>query len=199
MYAHESQTTLPASTPSGPAGTERRTVRTSGRRRWVAVPFAMGTLALAAACSPYGGTSTAGSSASVPAGSATGAVVSSASTTLGTVLVSKTGLTLYDFANDTGGRSTCNAGCAETWRPVAAPDALPSSLPGVAAKLGSTVRSDGSKQLTVSGHPVYTFEGDSGPGQTNGNGLTLNGGLWTAVSRDGSPVAAGSSSTTNGY
>jgi hypothetical protein len=51
----------------------------------------------------------------------------------------------------------------------------------------------------VAGHPVYTFEGDSKPGQTNGSGITLNGGLWTAVSPNGSPLAASSSSGTTGY
>jgi hypothetical protein len=83
--------------------------------------------------------------------------------------------------------------------PVAAPDTLPTSLPGVPAELGSTKRDDGTQQLTVAGHPVYTFEGDSKPGQTNGNGITLNGGLWTAVSPNGSPVAASSSSGMTGY
>jgi predicted lipoprotein with Yx(FWY)xxD motif len=49
-----------------------------------------------------------------------------------------------------------------------APATLPASEPGVTGKLGSTTRSDGARQLTVAGHPVYTFTGDSAPGQTNG-------------------------------
>jgi peptide/nickel transport system substrate-binding protein len=52
---------------------------------------------------------------------------------------------------------------------------------------GTTTRSDGSHQLTVAGHPVYTFAGDTSPGQTKGQGITLNGGLWTVVSPSGSP------------
>jgi len=82
---------------------------------------------------------------------------------------------------------------------VAAPEALPASLPGVPAELGSTTRTDGTKQLTVAGHPVYTFQGDSAPGQTNGNGITLNGGLWTVVSPQGSSLAAASSQSPTGY
>jgi predicted lipoprotein with Yx(FWY)xxD motif len=202
MHAHANQTTTrPVRRPSERPGTDHHTVPMPRKRLWVAVPVALGTLALATACSPSygGGTSSAASSASVPARAGAAAVVSTASTSVGTVLVGRTGLTLYDFANDTGGRSTCNGACADTWRPVAAPDPLPASLPGVPAALGSTMRNDGSTQLTISGHPVYTFQGDSGPGQTNGNGLTLNGGLWTAISRDGTSVAAGSSSTTTGY
>jgi predicted lipoprotein with Yx(FWY)xxD motif len=62
-------------------------------------------------------------------------------------------------------------------------------LPGVSGALGSTTRSDGTEQLTVGGHPVYTFQGDSAPGQTNGQGITIDGGLWTVVSPAGAPVA----------
>jgi predicted lipoprotein with Yx(FWY)xxD motif len=42
-------------------------------------------------------------------------------------------------------------------------------------------RSDGSVQATDEGHPLYTYIGDSAPGQANGNGLNLNGGLWHEV------------------
>jgi predicted lipoprotein with Yx(FWY)xxD motif len=135
----------------------------------------------------------------MPAPAAAGAVVAPASTALGTILVDAAGRTVYDFANDRGGTSTCNGGCAQTWLPVAAPDVLPAALAGVPAKVGSTERSDGTKQLTVAGHPVYTFAGDDAPGQTNGDGLTLNGGLWTVVSPNGSQLSAASSSSSTGY
>jgi predicted lipoprotein with Yx(FWY)xxD motif len=191
MHAHQIQTTSHVRRPTVP---HRR------RRTWVAVPLGMGVLALTAACGgSYGGPSNAASSTSAPASTADGAVIAAASTGLGTILVAADGRTVYDFANDTGSTSTCNGECAHDWMPVAAPDALPASLPGVQAELGSTRRDDGTQQLTVAGHPVYTFEGDSKPGQTNGNGITLNGGLWTAVSPDGSPLAAGASSGTTGY
>jgi predicted lipoprotein with Yx(FWY)xxD motif len=169
------------------------------RRTWLAVPIGFGVLALAAACGGYGGASTAASSPSAPGSAANDALVAAASTGLGAVLVDTEGRTVYDFANDTGSTSTCNGACASDWMPVPAPDALPASVPDLKVTLGSTERDDGTQQLTVAGHPVYTFVGDSEPGQTNGNGLTLNGGLWTAVSPDGSPLATGSSSDTTGY
>jgi predicted lipoprotein with Yx(FWY)xxD motif len=56
--------------------------------------------------------------------------------------------------------------------------------------LGSTIRDDGSRQLTIASHPIYTFAGDSAAGQTNGQGLTLNGGVWTAVLPNGAPLAS---------
>jgi predicted lipoprotein with Yx(FWY)xxD motif len=190
MHTHQVETTTHVSRADTP---NRR------RRAWVAAPIAMGALALAAACQPYAGTSNAASSAAPPAG---GAVIASASTGLGMILVDAQGRTIDDFANDTGSRSTCNGECAHDWMPVAAPAAVPASVSGVPAELGSTKRDDGTQQLTVAGHPVYTFEGDSAPGQTNGNGINLNGGLWTAVSPDGSPLTADGSSagsSSSGY
>jgi hypothetical protein len=62
-------------------------------------------------------------------------------------------------------------------------------VPGVTGELGATERDDGSAQLTVAHHPVYTFSGDAAPGQTNGQGVTLDGGLWTVVSPAGAPVS----------
>jgi hypothetical protein len=77
-----------------------------------------------------------------------------------------------------------------------APEPVPSSLPGVSATVGATTRDDGSTQLTVADHPVYTFSGDTEPGQANGQGLTLDGGLWTVISPAGSPVSGSGRSTT---
>jgi predicted lipoprotein with Yx(FWY)xxD motif len=187
MHDQRIQTTLHVRRPIAP---NRR------RRTWFAVPVAMGALALTAACQPYSGTSNAASSAApAPSSAAAGAVLATETTDLGTVLVNAEGRTVYDFANDKGSTSTCNGECAHDWMPVAAPGALPASVTGVSAHLGSTTRDDGTQQLTVAGHPVYTFEGDSAPGQTNGNGITLNGGRWTAVSPNGSPLGAKTASS----
>jgi predicted lipoprotein with Yx(FWY)xxD motif len=144
-------------------------------------------LALAAAgCGDSGGSAGAAPPAPVP--SATGEAVSAQATALGTILVDAKGRTVYDFANDKNGASTCSGACAANWLFVPAPAPLPKSLPGVIGQLGTTTRPDGAHQLTVAGHPVYTFVGDSAPGQTNGQGVVLNGGLWTVVSPAGAPV-----------
>jgi hypothetical protein len=68
--------------------------------------------------------------------------------------------------------------------------ALPGLLAGVTGKLGTTTRADGAHKLTVSGHPLYTFAGDSAAGQTNGQGKTLNGGVWTVLSPSGASIAS---------
>jgi predicted lipoprotein with Yx(FWY)xxD motif len=137
-----------------------------------------------------------------PPPSATDEVISAQATALGTILVDARGRTVYDFANDKGGTSTCTGTCAANWLFVPAPAAVPRSVPGVTGELGRTTRADGALQLTVAGHPVYTFVGDSAPGQTNGQGVVLNGGLWTVVSPAGAPLPdarpAGGSSAPGG-
>jgi len=141
---------------------------------------------VAAAGCDSGKSTDAGASAPVP--QATGAAVSAQPTTLGTILVDGQGRTVYVFANDKNSMSTCADACAANWPFVPAPASLPKSLPGVTGTVGTTTRADGNRQLTITGHPVYTFVGDSTPGQTNGQGVNLNGGVWTVVSPAGAPV-----------
>ncbi len=95
-----------------------------------------------------------------------------------TVLTDAKGLTLYWFAPDTPAASKCTGSCAAYWPPVTG---RPVAGPGVTGKLGTIKRSDGSVQATYDGHPLYTYVGDSGPGQARGNNLNLNGGLWYEV------------------
>jgi predicted lipoprotein with Yx(FWY)xxD motif len=94
------------------------------------------------------------------------------------VLTSAAGLTLYWFAPDTPTTSTCTGSCAAYWPPVTG---RPEAGPGVTGKLGAIKRPGGAVQATYDGHPLYTYVGDSGPRQTRGNNLDLNGGLWYEV------------------
>jgi predicted lipoprotein with Yx(FWY)xxD motif len=101
-------------------------------------------------------------------------------TTIGgtTVLTNDKGFTLYSFAPDTPTTSKCYGTCAAYWPPVIGSSAAGSGLPG---KTGTITRTDGSLQLTYDGHPLYTYIGDSAPGQASGNNVNLNGGLWLEV------------------
>jgi predicted lipoprotein with Yx(FWY)xxD motif len=94
------------------------------------------------------------------------------------VLTNSKGLTLYTFAPDTKGKSTCYGSCAQYWPPVPGPAHAPS---GVTGTLGTIQRTGGGTQVTYNGLPLYTYVGDSGPGQAHGNNITLNGGLWHEV------------------
>jgi len=99
-----------------------------------------------------------------------------------TVLTNSKGLTVYMFAADSPGKSNCYGDCASYWPPVTG---SPTHAAGVPGTFGTTTRTDGTKQVTWNGHPLYTYVADSGPGQAKGNNLNLNGGLWKeiAVSR----------------
>jgi predicted lipoprotein with Yx(FWY)xxD motif len=94
------------------------------------------------------------------------------------VLTDSNGRTLYTFAPDTSGKSTCYGQCAQYWPPVAGPAHAGN---GVSGTFGTVQRTGGGVQETWDGHPLYTYVGDSGPGQAHGNNLNLNGGLWHEV------------------
>jgi predicted lipoprotein with Yx(FWY)xxD motif len=94
------------------------------------------------------------------------------------VLTNAAGLTLYWFAPDTTATSNCTGSCTAYWPPVTG---NPRAGPGVTGRLGSITRPGGSLQAAYDGHPLYTYIGDSGPGQAKGNHLDLNGGLWYEV------------------
>jgi predicted lipoprotein with Yx(FWY)xxD motif len=120
---------------------------------------------------------------------------------LGQILVDSQGRTLYVFAADTGTQSECTGACASAWPPLAA-TGKPTVGGGADASLvGSTTRSDGNRQVTYAGHPVYLFSGDQNPGDTNGEGIVAFGASWYAVSPAGDQITAPTSNAGvgNGY
>jgi predicted lipoprotein with Yx(FWY)xxD motif len=149
--------------------------------------------AVLAACSSSG-TSSTGSGGSTGTGSpAAGTAGSLKTATIGgvTVLTSAKGFTLYSFAPDTPTTSNCNGTCAQNWPPVKGP----ATASGVTGTFGTIKRSDGSAQATFDGHPLYTFAGDTAPGQAKGNGLNAAGGLWHEITTSGAAAPAGGSSS----
>jgi predicted lipoprotein with Yx(FWY)xxD motif len=108
---------------------------------------------------------------------------------LGQVLVDSEGHTLYAFSKDGGGSSTCAGACAKAWPPLLIEHGEPEPSNGAAAaRLGTITRADGSRQVTYSGHPLYSFSGDKSPGEANGDGSTAFGGTWTPLKGSGSPA-----------
>lgn len=110
-------------------------------------------------------------------------IVDVASSDLGDILVSD-GMTLYLFLPDDGGTPTCYDDCAQTWPPLLA-DGEVSAGEGVEGSTGTVARDDGGEQVMVNGWPLYFFANDTGPGDTNGQGLGDN---WFVVSPDGEPI-----------
>ena len=174
----------------------------SGRprlRMLLVLPAAATAVAALAACSS--GTPSGASSSSAPSSGASGGHIAAAADSLktakiggATVLTSVKGFTLYSFAPDTPTTSKCNGTCAQNWPPVKGA----ASASGVKGTFGTIKRSDGSVQATFDGHPLYTFAGDTAPGQNKGNGLNAAGGLWHEITTSGSVTAGGSTPGSGG-
>jgi predicted lipoprotein with Yx(FWY)xxD motif len=147
---------------------------------------------LLAGCGSSSGSPSSQSPTTAPAqaSSAGAGGVRTAKTSLGVILVDSAGRTLYWFVPDGPAKSVCNDGCAQVWPPLKGPASAAQgvSLPGA---FGTITRSDGTKQATYHGHPLYTYVGDSARGQTNGNGIDQSGGLWWAITPAGGKPGSG--------
>jgi predicted lipoprotein with Yx(FWY)xxD motif len=166
-----------AGASAGPAGEARPGRGPAGMRTVLAAAGALALIALAIlGGSVAAATSTpAGGPASAPG---TPAVLKMATIGGVTVLTNAKGFTLYWFAPDTSARSVCYGTCAAYWPPVTG---TPVAGPGVTGRTGTISRTGGGTQVTYDGHPLYTYVGDTAPGQTSGNNLDLNGGFWHEV------------------
>jgi predicted lipoprotein with Yx(FWY)xxD motif len=170
------------------------------RKLWAVTGLVIAVLLVAACASS--------SSSSTPAATSNSAAAGASSGSSGTALASRTingtlvvtnsaGDTLYWFVPDTSTTSKCTGSCATYWPPVKGPVTAGS---GVTGTLGTITRPDGTTQATYDGHPLYTYVGDHAPGQNNGNGLNLSGGVWHEVTVSGAaPAASTSPSSGGGY
>jgi predicted lipoprotein with Yx(FWY)xxD motif len=119
--------------------------------------------------------------------------------TLGKVVVSATGRTLYHYTDETKGKVDCTGACAKLWPPlVVKAGAKPVAGPGIAAaKLGVVKRPDGKLQVTYGGFGLYLYAGDKKAGDANGEELENS---WYAVSPAAKIVkAAPAASGGSGY
>jgi predicted lipoprotein with Yx(FWY)xxD motif len=164
---------------------------------------AVGVALLAAACSSSSTSATAPASSSAPASSPAAAapssaapaasgstVITTATTSAGTFLTDGSGRAVYLWVKDTGDKSACSGACAGAWPPVTTTGAPTAAGSATASDLGTITRSDGSKQVTYDGHPLYYFVGDSGPGSAKGQGSDGFGAKWWLVSPSGTDVTA---------
>ena len=156
--------------------------------------------ALALAACGGGGAATAASPPKTPSGAS--ATVGVANTSLGSTLVNSQGHTLYLFKADVGTKSACSGACATAWPPLLAAANASVGAGLSASKLGTATRSDGSKQVTYNGHPLYLFIKDKKPGDVTGQGVTAFGAAWFALTPSGnqasSPVSTGGGAGSGG-
>ena len=110
----------------------------------------------------------------------------------GNILVTSTGLVLYMFVPDKDQKVTCVSLCAATWPPVfVASGGTVTAGAGVQqSMLGTDPDPAGGKVVTYDGWPLYGYTGDQTPGQTTGQAVNVNGGLWYVINTAGQPVKA---------
>jgi predicted lipoprotein with Yx(FWY)xxD motif len=178
----------------------------AARIRAGSVAALVGVAAIVAACGSSSNTSSGASSAASapPASSASSAAASAPAKGIsismtkgpaGTYLTGASGRALYLWVADSSGKSSCSGACAKVWPPLET-KGTPIAAHGVnAADLGTITRSDGSKQVTYNGHPLYYFVGDSGSGSTKGQGSTGFGAKWWLVAPAGTAITSGGSSS----
>jgi predicted lipoprotein with Yx(FWY)xxD motif len=154
------------------------------RRMTTLLAGAMGLALLAAAIGPtaYGAGSTVETAAVMVKGTSM------------KVLTDAKGMTLYYVATDTATTSSCTGGCAKIWPPLLSASA-PSTEDPLPGKLGVVKTANGS-QVSYNGHPLYTYSGDSGPHQANGQGVA---GKWWVAKVDVKPAGAGAPAKPSGY
>jgi predicted lipoprotein with Yx(FWY)xxD motif len=95
------------------------------------------------------------------------------------ILTAANGHTLYTLSGESGNAFLCTGGCLSVWPPLKVPAGVRPLGP---VRLGTVKRTEGGfLQVTYHGHPLYTFSGDSRPGDTHGQGLQTADGTWGAV------------------
>ena len=150
--------------------------------RLVIALLAITVTATAAAC---------GSRAATPAVTTTppaGVTLLTARGIPGTYLTDGTGRALYMWDADRHGTSTCYEKCAVSWPPLTVTGTATAG-PGVQGSLiGSSVRSDGTRQVTYGGWPLYYYAPDARPGELTGQGDTGFGAVWWVISPAGQPL-----------
>lgn len=130
---------------------------------------------------------------SAPTAAASGSGVATVSVAhsgeLGSILVAgPKRRTVYLFAADRGPSSTCSSACAEVWPPVTTTASPKAAGGAVSADLGTITRSDGTRQVTYKGHPLYYYVGDPNSGDTSGQGINSFGAPWYVLSPSGNTV-----------
>jgi predicted lipoprotein with Yx(FWY)xxD motif len=111
-------------------------------------------------------------------------------TSLGKILATGRGLTVFMFTRDSINHDACVTinGCTGIW-PLVTSNGRPSLGPGVKRSLVGTITvAGGARQVTYAGHPLYTYVGNSGPGDTSYVGQSQFGGRWYALSPAGRAV-----------
>jgi predicted lipoprotein with Yx(FWY)xxD motif len=123
---------------------------------------------------------------------------------VGTVVVDGRGRTVYVLTSDGTTNAPCTdaSGCTKLWLDLPLPDGSAGAKAGKgidASLLGTKKLSGGETYPTYHGWLMYEYSGDSGPGQSNGQGIKSFGGTWYALSASGDLVKSGGGGGGGGY
>jgi predicted lipoprotein with Yx(FWY)xxD motif len=155
-----------------------------------------------AGCGSSNSSSSSSAAASSPAPSSSAAVsgvaISTAKGAGGLYLTGAGGRALYLWVADHIGSSSCAGACAQGWPPLLTKGAPAASGSVKASDLGTIMRSDGSKQVTYKGHPLYYFVGDTSAGTWHGEGSNNFGAKWWLVAPTGSAIEASTTASSGG-
>jgi predicted lipoprotein with Yx(FWY)xxD motif len=158
----------------------------AGRRSLALLAALLASAATASGCTNIG---TAPSSAESTTTAPPHATLSTAPSPLGTILVTGTGRTLYDFSRDTSGASACtDVLCTILWPPLTVTGHPSVSGGAQDALVGVIQRPDGTSQVTYAGHPLYTYKEDLSPGMITGQAVRQSGGYWFVLSPSGQQI-----------
>jgi len=157
----------------------------------------LGVVVLLAACG--GGSKSAAPTTTSSAGS--GAKPSTSFSTanvsgVGTVVVDGRGKTVYILTSDGHTNTPCSdaSGCTGLWPDLPLPNGTAAAKAGMgidASLLSTKKLSDGETYPTYHGWLMHEYSGDSGPRQSNGQGIKSFGGTWYALNASGNPVTSG--------
>ena len=174
------------------------------RKSGFAAAAGLGSLALLlTACGGSSGSPSSSTTTSTgqPGGQATSAALSNVpppgSTVLhvqksgiGWVLAVSNGQVVYAYDKDPkGGTPACTGSCAQIWVPVTGSHPVASPADKGMGTFGTVATSNGVKQITYNGSPLYTFKGAKAL-TTNGNGV---GGVWHVIKMSESNIVGGAS------
>ena len=191
---------------------DRNSIRTRiGGMARHAGPVGLAAVAAAGLIAACGSAGTGGGSGAGGTGAAQGAAASHNTVIsvrkvpgVGTVLVDRSGKTLYSPQQEANGKIVCTGSCLSFWFPVRVAAGAALRAPGGVTGALGTIHRPALTQLTYNGKPLYTFRLDQAPGQAHGNDFTDHFGgttfTWHALTTSGAPAqTGGQQGNTGGY
>ena len=134
-------------------------------------------------------TNTGTTAATTTAAATPGVTIVTKHNKLGTILAAgPKHMTVYLFEGDKGGQSSCSGACAQAWPPVTTSGEPQAGGQAVQSDLSTITRSDGTKQVTYKGHPLYFYVKDGDDGDAYGQGVNAFGADWYVMKASGEKI-----------